>query len=132
MDAHGGWLASAVDLVRFAASFDSPQACPILGKNQLDTMFSRPDSTSNPYYGCGWQVRILNNTDQRNTWHTGGLSGTSTLLVRRYDRTNWAVLFNSRVGKSGRELAAAIDRNVHTAADQVKRWPNIDRFPDLL
>ena len=31
IEAHGGWIATAADLVRFAAAFDGPAACAILG-----------------------------------------------------------------------------------------------------
>ncbi|HSX80035.1 MAG TPA: serine hydrolase domain-containing protein, partial [Candidatus Saccharimonadia bacterium] len=41
MDAHGGWLASAVDLVRFAAAFDVPATCHILRPESIATMFAR-------------------------------------------------------------------------------------------
>lgn len=43
MDAHGGWLASAMDLARFAAAFDSdPDKCPILSRAGIDVMYARP------------------------------------------------------------------------------------------
>ena len=42
MDAHGGWLASAVDLVRFATAFDHPDKCPILKSQSIHEMFERP------------------------------------------------------------------------------------------
>ena len=32
-EAHGGWIASAVDLVRFASAFYDPAHCPILKKS---------------------------------------------------------------------------------------------------
>ncbi len=59
----------------------------------------------------------------RNTWHSGLLDGTSTLLVRRgRDKLTWAVLFNRQVPG---QIAAAdvIDPLVHVAADAVRNWP---------
>jgi N-acyl-D-amino-acid deacylase len=47
MDAHGGWIASAVDLVRFAAAFDDPARCPLLKAGTIAEMFARPE---------GWPV----------------------------------------------------------------------------
>ena len=32
MDAHGGWLASAIDVVRFVTAFDDAEHCPILAE----------------------------------------------------------------------------------------------------
>jgi N-acyl-D-amino-acid deacylase len=135
MDAHGGWIASAVDLVRFAAAFDDPQACKILQPKSISTMFAPPtgpaareadDSPKPVYYGCGWNVRRVRE-GQINTWHTGALDGTSTLLVRRHDGKNWAVLFNTGGG-----LATRIDRLIHAAADEVREWPRDDAFAQLL
>jgi CubicO group peptidase (beta-lactamase class C family) len=140
MDAHGGWLASAVDLVRFASAFDDPQRCPILRPETIATMFARPNGSAGyraddrprtAYYACGWNVRAVAR-GRRNTWHDGSLDGTSTLLVRRHDRTNWAVLFNSRNGSNGKSLSGQIDGLVHEAANKVSNWPEVDLFDHLL
>jgi hypothetical protein len=74
------------------------------------------------YYGCGWQVRRVEGKGV-NTWHTGSLPGTSTLLVRRHDGFVWAALFNERGPQSGR-----IDGALHGAADAVGKWPDGDLF----
>jgi CubicO group peptidase (beta-lactamase class C family) len=128
MDAHGGWLSTAPDLVRFASAFDRPEGCPVLSAKSIAAMFARPegppgeDAEKRPkevWYGCGWSVRTAGRGI--NTWHTGSLSGTSTILVRRSDGFDWAVLFNSRGGKEGKPLSALIDGRVHGAVDQVKK-----------
>jgi len=36
------WIASAVDLVKFAAAFDDPAKCPILGEKMIAEMDSQP------------------------------------------------------------------------------------------
>ena len=141
MDAHGGWIASAVDLVHFASAFDSPIQCKILNATSIDAMFARPDGQAGEttdhrpktvYYGCGWNVRPAGGQGRLNTWHTGSLDGTATLLVRRHDGLNWAILFNSRNGAGGKYLAGAIDGLIHKAADEVKSWPTIDLFERYL
>jgi N-acyl-D-amino-acid deacylase len=43
MDAHGGWISSAVDLVRFASAFDKPQQSRILKAASIEQIFARPD-----------------------------------------------------------------------------------------
>ncbi|MDX1970625.1 MAG: serine hydrolase domain-containing protein, partial [Planctomycetaceae bacterium] len=40
-EAHGGWIASAVDLARFSAAFADPQRCPLLKPETIATMWSR-------------------------------------------------------------------------------------------
>lgn len=132
MDAHGGWVASAVDLVRFASAFDDPARCPILSSESVRTMFARPDGTAwlekdgqpKPwYYAHGWMVRPVGSTGKFNAWHTGSLPGTSTLLVRRHDGLNWAVLFNTRNAVNGEPPAKAIDPLLHKMAEKVSHWP---------
>jgi CubicO group peptidase (beta-lactamase class C family) len=141
MDAHGGWLASAVDLVRFAAAFDDPAACKILRPESIAAMFDRPEGAAGRdvggkpkavYYGCGWRVRPIDQQGRANTWHTGSLDGTSTLLVRRHDGKNWAVLFNTRNGPDGKRLSDKIDGSIHKAAERVRSWPKADQFSQML
>ena len=45
MDSHGGWIASAIDLARFATAFDSPDHCPILDRESIAQMHARPTRT---------------------------------------------------------------------------------------
>jgi len=122
MDAHGGWIASAVDLVRFASCLDK-----VLDEKSLAAMFARPANAGEaPYfYGCGWMVRPVGEGGKVNTWHTGSLPGTSSLLVRRHDGVVWAVLFNQPLKNEG------IDPALHKAADAVKEWPKGDLFEKL-
>ena len=131
MDSHGGWIASAEDLVRFGAAFNRPKQCKILDAKGIQTTFARPpgaageDKNGKPadsWYGCGWSVRPVGG-GKENTWHNGSLDGTSTLLVRRWDGLTWAALFNSREAVKGEEPAGEIDGLLHQAADAVKRWP---------
>ena len=67
-----------------------------------------------------------------NTWHTGQLEGTSTLLVRRHDGLAWAVLFNASHDGERKVLATLIDPLLHKAADEVRRWPERDLFSSEL
>lgn len=121
MDAHGGWLASAVDLARFASSLGK-----VLDAAGLEAMFARPPELKPgaAYYGCGWMVRPVGKDGAMNAWHGGSLPGTNTLLVRRHDGLVWAALFNRRSPKD-----SGIDGALHRAADAVSEWPKGDLFP---
>lgn len=137
MDAHGGWLASAVDIVRFASTFDDPNSSPVLNAQSMEILFGLPENiapedyeTGDYYYACGWAVRDYG-VDGRNTWHDGSLPGTSTLLVRRRDGISWCVLFNQRDDPSGLNYGE-IDGLLHTAADAVTDWPTHDLFDQYL
>ncbi len=123
MDAHGGWLASAEDLVRLAMCFDDPAHCPVLSPASIEQMFMRPieDKTESPsdpgfYYSLGWMNRVVSG-DQVNRWHTGSLDGTATILIRRHDGWNMAALINTRSSPVAEHLGRAIDRRLHEAVD---------------
>ena len=124
LDSHGGWISSAEDLVRFADLFNSPTSASFLTKPIVSEIFSNPTGDdSDVFYGYGWLVRRVNGVSKVNTWHNGSLPGTSTLLVRRHDGFNWAVLFNSRDGKGAKNLSTLIDPLIHRAVNRVKDWP---------
>jgi N-acyl-D-amino-acid deacylase len=136
MDAHGGWIASAVDLARFAAALDDPQRSPLLKPETVRAMYAPPPAPvarkeggelAETWYGCGWSVRPVRDTGKANYWHTGSLPGTWTLLVRRWDGLSWAVLFNLRADDP-KLPDAAIDPALHRAAAAVKEWPGHDLF----
>ena len=131
MDAHGGWIASAIDLVRFATSVDRSRPPSALDLPTVKAMVSRPapplweDSTY--YYALGWLVRPV--TDDANWWHDGSLPGTYSLVVRTHHGFAWAALFNSRPeewGLFGRE----VDHLMWQGVREVTRWPSHDLFPE--
>jgi len=133
MDSHGGWLAAAPELVRFAAAFDEPQDCPVISAKSIATMFSLPETIApdnykrgERYYACGWNVRDFG-SGRRNTWHTGSLPGCYTFVARWSNGVNCVVLFNKR-GPGFSE----IDPLLSKAAKSVKTWPAHDLFGEML
>jgi N-acyl-D-amino-acid deacylase len=135
MDAHGGWLASAVDLARFACAFDRPESCPILKAETVRLMFAdrgAPSETTENgkkvtrQYALGWQVRDIEGAVEAR--HTGSLPGTSTILIRRADGKNIAVLFNSRHSALAPRLSGAIDQELSPLLDSFADWPEGNSF----
>ncbi len=135
MDAHGGWIASAVDLVRFAAALEDPQHSPILKGAILAQFHETPEapvarkadgSLADSWTGLGWRVRPVRE-GRFNYWHSGSLPGTNTLLVRRWDGLTWAALFNLR-SEDEALPDGDIDRALHRAAAEVKQWPDHNLF----
>lgn len=142
MDANGGWIASAIDLLRFTSSLDDPARCPVLSEKSVREILARPEgrpgreANGKPapdYYGCGWEVRPVNPERGKWTkWHTGGLAGSSTLMVCRNDDIDWVVLFNSDATRDGKAFADIIDPLLHGPADKIKTWPPGDLFDRFL
>lgn len=122
-EAHGGWIATASDLVRFADVFHDSAKCPLLKPETIALMQARPEGAAGheedgkpkaAYYGCGWMVRPVK-ADQVNLWHSGLITGSESLLVKRWDGWSWAVLFNGNGAAQGGNLSAAIDPLLHRA-----------------
>lgn len=131
MDAHGGWLASAPDLVKFSMAFRLTPEHRLLNDNSKKLMIERPrglagfnedGSPREVYYGLGWQVRPVPETQFVNIWHAGGLPGTSTFLahLQRVD-LSWAVLFNSR--DTDPPPSSQIDLLLNEARKRTTQWP---------
>ena len=135
MDAHGGWIASATDLVRVATALTLERPGALLKDETLRTMLAPPPapvarrtdgSLQDWWYGCGWSVRPVKDGGVH-SWHSGSLPGTFTLLVRRADGVTWAALFNQR-SNDKRLPDDAIDSALHRAVDSVQEWPREDLF----
>ncbi|MBF8193147.1 beta-lactamase family protein [Nonomuraea sp. K274] len=126
-DASGGWVAAAVDLVRFERIFDLPTTANLLNSTSIGRAFAKPEigvSDGGSWYGAGWYVREKNGG--LNTWHNGSMAGTYTYLVRRYDGVTYAALFNRRKEDDGALTDGEIDPLLYNAADAVTTWPSVD------
>ncbi|MBI1348924.1 serine hydrolase [bacterium] len=127
MDSHGGWIASATDIAKFAAAFDDPDHCPILNRSSIELMYERPPGLAGhdkdgketeTYYSLGWSNRVLPD-GHINHWHTGSLPGTATIMIRRHDGKTLVALLNSRVSPTTNHLGRAIDGVLHQAANGI-------------
>ncbi len=131
MDAHGGWIALAVDLMRFVTALDGSRPPSILKPESVNLMLSRPVSTpwveSSYYYGMGLLIRPIDN--DANCWHTGSLPGTTTILVRTNLGLSWAALFNSRPQDEAGFLGR-LDDALWQASREVTEWPAHDLFSE--
>lgn len=129
MDAHGGWIASAIDLLKFVTALDGSRAgVALLSASTLRVMTARPAyySADLPtYYAMGWSVRPTGG--DATWWHNGGLAGTTTTLVRTGTRWSWAALFNARPDNADAFLLD-LDRVLSAAAGEVTEWPGRDLF----
>lgn len=120
MDAHGGWLATPTDLVRFLVRVDGfPTKPDILTPHSLRTM-TTPSSAS-AGYAKGWSVNPSNNW-----WHNGSLPGTASLMVRTSGGLCWAALTNTR--RPGSNIDLALDRLIWNMVGKVTMWPAGDMF----
>ena len=109
MDAHGGWLATAEDLVKFVAAADgSNSTCRLLNPETISLMLAPPEvapaehskqskqskqnkKKSGSYYAKGW-----NFVPKTGQWaHSGALTfGTSSFVCHLGDGIQVAAVFN--------------------------------------
>ncbi len=125
MDAHGGWLASAADLLDFLLAVDGRASPPdVLQEATIDLMIARPPLAeyqgSAVFYALGWQIRPTGG--DANWWHTGSLPGTSAIMVRTAGRTAWVALFNSRPANAD-AFFNELDSELWRAVNGVTEWP---------
>ena len=125
MDAHGGWLASAADLLKFLLAVDGRAVRPdILQQATIDLMVARPPLAewqgAASYYALGWQVRPTGG--DANWWHTGSLPGTSTIIVRTANNMSWVALFNSRPANAD-AFFNELDSELWRAVNGITDWP---------
>ncbi len=122
MDSHGGWLATAADLARFAGRVAGHGAAPGILKSETVAKMVSPGPasalTAAVKYARGWLVR---NDGRGNWWHNGSLPGTTSIMVRTASGFSWAALSNTRRQPSD-EINLALDNMVWDMARRVSAW----------
>jgi len=140
MDAHGGWIASAVDLVRFASGFDQHADQPLLKSDSFQAAIERPpglagyDEEGKPkrdYYGLGWQVFTDHDDQLVEEVHLGSLPGTSALLVRRADGICYALFYNARKTPFTSNICNDVMDELKEVIETVPAWPTVDHFGEI-
>jgi len=119
MDAHGGWLASAREVVSFLTHVDGHEGVPDLLRPEALRAMTTP-TEAGPGYARGWSVNA-----RPNWWHAGSLPGTSTLAMRTASGLCWAVLANTRRRnrkKPGSDTGAVLDRLLWRIVRSVPAW----------
>lgn len=131
-DSGGGWIASTVDLLRFLTAVDGrPDRPDILTPATIALMTERPPDTNatwrdtTSWYAMGWSVQSWAGDVDATWWHTGGMSGTTTRIVRTLNGVEWVACFNSRTDGFGGD----VDHALAQARDEVTSWPSTDLFP---
>jgi len=139
LDAHGGWIASAPDLAKFAAAFDlldggARTRGGLLQPETVKQMFglhvgmpSAEDKTKIvSHYGYGWMLKDepdVNGKTSLVARHGGALPCTAASLMHFADGTNLAVLFNLGQSEGGKFLGRQIEPPLTELVRGVRQWP---------
>lgn len=135
LDAHGGWIGTAEDQIRFATAVDGQRGRAILKPETVDLMLTTPIPQEAGTVGAGntraasglsWNVAVQ---DGGYSWsHAGALEGTCAAWIsRRPDGTAISFMFNALPtdypGFFG-DIIPALTQ----AADATSTWPTFDLF----
>src|SRR5699024_7676538 len=118
LNSAGGWIASAIDLMRIMVRSDGFNTVPDMLDPSTIEMMTTPSDSSN--YAFGLYVNSLDNW-----WHSGSLTGTETWIVRAHQGFNWVILMNTKSydGNFISDLDGLIWPAVYNADTH---WPEID------
>jgi N-acyl-D-amino-acid deacylase len=132
-DSHGGWIASAADLIRFATAVDGQRGDALLTPASVEAMLNtpRPSETvggSRGSFGLGWEAAPTANGVE---WsRDGGLPGsTAARLVKSPDGIAFAFIFNS-LPLAWEEFFVDAETAIRGALTDVETWPEDDQFTD--
>ena len=118
MDGHGGWIATARDMLTLLNAVDGFATKPdILTAPTIATMVT--PSATNAYYAKGWQVNPYNNW-----WHTGAVPGTASQQVRASNGYTWVIIMNHRYNNN--TFWSALDNLGWNIISSTTTWPTFD------
>lgn len=133
--AHGGWIGTPTDLVRFALAVDGDTVHPdVLSPSTWAAMMAPPpDAPENAamhalgdaYYAMGWYVRPSPNRRPDAWWHMGDQPGTTALLLRDGPVQ---IAFLANRSPWSRKAHDEVHTALRAAAQTVKDWPTHDLF----
>lgn len=119
LEASGGWVASAPDLLKFVLAIDGYDDAPdLLSKESIEAMTS--------VTGGGLPMGWIGVSDY-SWWRTGTLAGSSSLVIRRSDSVSYVVITNTSA-RPGNRFPAELYNAMERALKEVKEWPDHDLY----
>lgn len=138
MDSHGGWVTSAIELMKFWNAIEGRRGPALLSPASIAQMTANPripDNTADAWYGFGFEV----NPEPPNGvyWsHSGYLDGQTSWAVRSSTGWDYAAFFNGvpntqaakKETKKGIDIVVLLDNRMTNALAKVT-WPaGVDYF----
>ncbi|CAN5520445.1 hypothetical protein BH09CHL1_BH09CHL1_13030 [soil metagenome] len=137
LDAHGGWIASAEDLIKFATAIDGQRGEALLTPETIAIMETTPRPSAEageagagnsgaPRFGLGW---VVTEVDGGYEWaHAGALEGSNaSWLFRAADGVTIATIFNTLPEDYG-TFFGGLQNDLRAAIAGVTTWPDQDLF----
>lgn len=131
IDAHGGWIASAIDLTRFLNAVGGSSGTQLLAPAILATMLARPDLPQgrgrgrDPFYALGCAVT----PGKVEMAHNGALIfGSCSTIGRLPGGITFALLFNY-ISADVVAMATELQTQSVAAINAVRTWPKRGLYP---
>ena len=129
MDAHGGWIANAIDLTRFLNAVGGSTGTQLLAPSTVATMLARPDlpqwQGKDHFYALGWSVA----PGSVEMTHNGALTyGTYSTVARLPGGITFAMLFNHLATDIAAMMTDLQTQGI-SAISAVQAWPERDLYP---
>ena len=116
--------------MKYINALEGRRGPPILNSASLAAIVARPSITpTGEFVALTWRIDQLT-TGGAHWWHSGGGTGTRTLLARRQNNRDWVVLMNSRPLDENTIITEIFDAFAK-AETQVTSWPTNDLFADF-
>jgi uncharacterized protein (TIGR03437 family) len=128
----GAWIASAIDLVRFANGVTGRTGTALLLPETIRLITTRPSYAmpGAPFYGLGWQIESNGLTAD---WsHDGFIPGTFAFLYRTDLAGGVSFAFTFNGVPSSEEALGALLEGIRTTLFGLRQWPGGDQFETYL
>jgi N-acyl-D-amino-acid deacylase len=136
-DAAGGWIASAVDMVRFLTVLDGSRGKPLLSEKTFAQMIDLPPAPLKPrengtYVGLGWDS-VIRNEKGYGYFKDGSWHGMRSYMKRLQNGTSWALLFNASMQPDVLDMKLTTDavKEVRQEVERLEKFPDIDLFAEF-
>lgn len=133
MDAHGGWVISALDYAKFLDAIDGRrgpaflQVPTVLGMTQKPNI---PDWTTEAKFWYAFGIGITLKPNGYQWGHDGGLDGTTTMYTRTPDGFTVVAFFNTRPPNDDRDdqLQGELLDSILSILGKTTAWPADDYY----
>lgn len=137
MDSHGGWIARASDLVRYASAIDGLAGTALLAPETIEQMLTAPhapftgaNGAANTDLATGLAWVVQDGPLGREWAHTGALGGSTAALLLRNDAGLTLAFLTNTLPADVLGFFGALRPALVGAAASVSQWPEGDLFPD--
>ncbi len=128
--AAGGWVTSALDLVRLLTAVDGTRGSPLLSSAMQQAMVAQPARgarSSGTWFGLGWDVVETTPAGvcYAKDGELGG-GGANTYFGHQAPDVDWVILFNG--GKDPKKIDGEAFRAVKRTIAGIQSWPAVNYF----